>query len=201
METGTELNNCTNWEPKKLKFHFLSGLDSGACSVLMFVISPSLRCYCSASQQAWHRLTHGHLSYWSDTVARLQLLSRYISLHFCVWLIVPGFHLFSPHCTAALFLFPFCLSHSFSHCFTYALSPTFLTRILSCFCPSSSLRPSTSRSHTLVATLKTVVAMVTAMCCGNVKEPNPPRITSLFKRLNSFLLFPFDFRLLSVKTK
>lgn len=45
------------------KSHFLSGLESGACSVLMFVISPSLRCYCSASQQAWHRLTHGHLSY------------------------------------------------------------------------------------------------------------------------------------------
>lgn len=45
---------------------------------------------------------------------------------------------------------------------------------------SSSIRPSTSLSHTLVATLKTVVTMVTAMCCGNVKELHPPRITSLF---------------------
>ncbi len=47
-------------------------------------------------------------------------------------------------------------------------------------CLSSSLRPSTSLSHTLVATLKTVVTMVTAMCCGNVKELNTPKITSLF---------------------
>ncbi len=50
---------------------------------------------------------------------------------------------------------------------------------------SSSLRPSTSLSHTLVATLKTAVTMVTAMCCGNVKELNPPRITSLF---NAYIL-------------
>lgn len=37
METGTERENWTNWEAKELKSHFLSGLESGACSVLMFV--------------------------------------------------------------------------------------------------------------------------------------------------------------------
>lgn len=53
--------------------------------------------------------------------------------------------------------------------------------------PHSAL-PHLSLSHTLVATLKTVVTMVTAMCCGNVKEPNPPRMTSLF---NTYILSCF----------
>lgn len=76
-----------------MSFHsplFLRGLESGACSVLMFVISPSPRCYCSAYQQAWHRLTHGLLSYGAGTVARLQLLGGYHYLCFFVSLRDPA---------------------------------------------------------------------------------------------------------------
>lgn len=50
-------------ERLKRRNHFFNGLASGACSVPMFVISFTLRCYCSASQQAQYRLIHGHLSY------------------------------------------------------------------------------------------------------------------------------------------
>lgn len=67
----------------------------------------------------------------------------------------------------------------FSHIISY-----FLTSILSAFALSWSLILSPPLhiplSHTLVATFKTAVAMVTAMCCRNVKELNPHRITSLF---------------------
>lgn len=64
-----------------------------------------------------------------------------------------------------------------------SLLPTLLAGVLPSFSSlslhlRSSLRPSTSLARTPVATLKTAVAMVTAVCCGNVKEPNPPRINS-----------------------
>lgn len=117
---------------------------------------------------------------WSDTVARLQLLSGYLSLCFFV-----SFSVFS------VLLFIVLLSYLSFISASLTLPPiVFLTHYLPLSrlhpflflspCLSSSLRPSTSLSHTLVATLKTVVTMVTAMCCGNVKELNPPRITSLF---------------------
>lgn len=120
---------------------------------------------------------------WSDTVARLQLLSGYLSSVFLC--LAPCFSLFAPSLPIAL---PSCLSFISA---SLALPPiVFRTHylLLSRSHPflflsprlSSSLRPSTSLSHTLVATLKTAVTMVTAMCCGNVKELNPPRITSLF---------------------
>lgn len=136
--------------------------------------SPSLRCYCSASQQAWHRLTHGHISYGA---IQWPGCSCSVDTSLCVSLLL-GFapsplsylSFISAPLTLPLIVF---LTHylllSHLHPFLF-LSP----------CLSSSLRPSTSLSHTLVATLKTVVTMVTAMCCGNVKELNPPRITSLF---------------------
>lgn len=160
------------------KSHFLSGLESGACSVLMFVISPSLRCYCSASQQAWHRLTHGHLSYrviqWpgcscsEDASLCVSFFSRCCS--------VPPRPLILP-------VFQFSLPHSSSHCISRTLSPTFsLASSLLSLSRSLILSPPLHipLSHTLVATFKTAVAMVTAMCCRNVKELNPHRITSLF---------------------
>lgn len=82
---GLESRNVFSFPPL-----FLRGLESGACSVLMFVISPSPRCYCSASQQAWHRLTHGLLSCGAGTVARLQLLGGYHYLCFFVSLRDPA---------------------------------------------------------------------------------------------------------------
>lgn len=150
--------------------------------MLMFVISPSLRCYCSASQQVWHRLTHGRLSYGAIQWPGCSCL---VDTSLCVTLSLPlflGFGSFSPHCSPVL---PFFYISSFltlppvvflTHCLLLFHLHPFL-----CLSPHllSSLHPSTSLSHTLVATLKTVVTMVTAMCCGNVKEPNPPRITSL----------------------
>lgn len=75
---------------------------------------------------------------------------------------------------------------------SYTLSPAFSLTPFLVYLPlffSSSIRPSTSLSQTLVATLKTVVTMVTAMCCGNVKELFPPRITSLF---NTCFLYAFQ---------
>lgn len=109
-------------------------------------------------------------------------LSAFLCLAFCLLASPPCLLMAPPTCPPLLCS---CLSHSSSCCNSYTLSPTFpLASFLVCLSLSphllSSLHPSTSLSHTLVATLKTVVAMVTAMCCGNVKEPNPPRITSLF---------------------
>ena len=125
-------------------------------------LSFSLRCCCSASQQAWHRLIHGRLSYggWA-AAAQWTPLSVSVPRFFCVsWAMTPIAFL-----TRCLLLLPF-----------FCLSPHLLF----------SLRPCTSLSHTLVATLKTVVAMVTAMCCGNVKEPKPPGIASLFISLKFY---------------
>lgn len=116
---------------------------------------------------------------WSNTVARLQLLNGYPSLCFALFL---SFAL-SLFITLPCYLsFYFCLSLFLPLYFLHICS-YFLACILSCLSLRlpSSLRPYTSLSHTLVATLKTVVTMVTAMCCGNVKDLNPPRITSLFK--------------------
>lgn len=146
----------------------------------------SLRCYCSASQQAWHRLTHGHLSYgaiqWPgcSCSADTSLCVSLFRLLFLMLLHPPPPPLHSLQwsylslISASLTLPPIVFLthyHPLSHLHPF-LSPS--------RCLSSLLRPSTSLSHTLAATLKTVVTMVTAMCCGNVKEPNPPRITSLF---------------------
>lgn len=126
MEAGIELENWTNWEAKELKSHFLSGLESGACSVLMFVIAPSLRCYCSASQQAWHRLTHGHLSYGA---IQWPGCSCSVDTSLCFFVLLSVSQLCSPslRCSNVLPLFCFCLSlsHSSSHCISYTLSPTF----------------------------------------------------------------------------
>lgn len=184
-----------------MSFHsplFLRGLESGACSVLMFVISPSPRCYCSASQQAWHRLTHGLLSYGAGTVARLQLLGGYQYLCFFVSLRDPASLPPPPPPPPPVRVVPFFLHSSVSFsspcCFfslSRTLSPTFFCHPFLCVSLPhllSSHRPPShiSLSHILVATLKTVVAMATAMCCGNVKESNPPRITSLFLTLKFF---------------
>lgn len=118
--------------------------------MLMFVISPSPRCCCSAPQQAWHRLTRGHLcSCSADTslcsFASLCLSSVLLSLSlFICSPVVP----FLP-----LLPLPLVLPLYFVHVTSY-----FLARIFSPFPSrrlSSPLRPSTSLSHTLVATLKT----------------------------------------------
>lgn len=119
---------------------------------------------------------------WSNTVARLQLLNGYPSLCFFVSLSVSQFCSVSLHRSPVL---PFFLFLPLSLSPIVFLTHLFLLPRLHPFlslspCLPSSLRPYTSLSHTLVATLKTVVTMVTAMCCGNVKDLNPPRITSLF---------------------
>lgn len=185
MEAGIELENWTNWEAKELKSHFLSGLESGACSVLMFVISPlwdatavlpsrlgtgllmdiSLMERYSGQAAATQRMPLC-VSLFSFAASHLapSLLSPLLSLQ-CSYLSLIYASLTLPPIVFLTQYLPLSRSHPF-----LSLSP----------CLSSSLRPSTSLSHTLVATLKTVVTMVTAMCCGNVKEPNPPRITSLF---------------------
>lgn len=134
---------------------------------------------------------------WSDTVARLQLLCGYLSVcsslpHFLL-IALPSGPSFRP---LPLSLFPRCISYTLPP--TFHLHPFLSLSLSISISLLSSLRPSTILSHTLVATLKTVVTMVTAMCCGNVKELNSPRITSLFKSLNSSVLFLFDFQHLSL---
>lgn len=175
MEAGIRLEKWTNWEAE-ISF---SQWPWEWSMLSADVISPSLRCCCSASQQAWHRLTHGHLSYGAIQWPGCSWPSLFVSLsfsHFCSVSLDPSpVFLF-------FFFFRFCLSHSRSHRIAYTSSPTFLLAsfLVSLSPPVSHLHSATSLSHTLVATLKTEVAMVTTMCCGNVKELNPPRITSLF---------------------
>ena len=179
-------------EAKELKSHFLSGLESGACSVLMFVISPSLRCCCSAFPAGLAQAYSWTSLLWSDAQwPALQLLTGYIPLSLARLCLALRFFLsaFAPSQPVLPFFFFFFIPASLSFSlslslspivFSYTLSPTFS---LASFHPHSALPHlslSLSPSHTPVATLKTVVTMVTAMCCGNVKEPNPPRITSLF---------------------
>ena len=177
-------------EAKELKSHFLSGLESGACSVLMFVISPSLRCCCSAFPAGLAQAYSWTSLLWSDAQwPALQLLTGYIPLSLARLCLTLRFFLsaFAPSQPVLPFFFFFysCLSLFLS------LSLFLLLYFLTHYLPLSHLHPfiltppfhislSLSPSHTPVATLKTVVTMVTAMCCGNVKEPNPPRITSLF---------------------
>lgn len=147
--------------------------------MLMFVTSPSLRCYCSASQQAWHRLTHGHLSYvaiqWPGCSCSEDATLCLSPFHGFLLRLSP---LLSRRTCLSIRPLSLFLPLYFSHIISY-----FLTSILSGFplpLPYPHSAPFTSRSHTLVATFKAAVTMVTAMCCGNVKEPNPHRITSLF---------------------
>lgn len=126
-------------------------------------------------QQAWHRLTHGHLSYgviqWPGCSCSVDTSTLFHSLRFAL----------SPPVASVLPVFYSCCSHSFSLCISFTLSPTFslASSLVSLPCLSFSLHPSSSLSPTLVATLKTVVTMVTAMCCGNVRELNLHRITCL----------------------
>ena len=195
-------------EAKELKSHFLSGLESGACSVLMFVISASLRCCCSAfpaglaPAYSWTSLLRSDAQ-WPG----LQLLTGCIPLslaRLCLALrFFPfGFRSVSTR-PAFLFLFlppslslSLSLSRSSSYCIFLHTISHFLTCIL-----SSSLRPSTSLSLSLSLSLPHIFQLLPLrlwlpwrqLCAAETSKRRIHPGSLPCSTLNSSALLLFDF--------
>ena len=154
-------------EAKELKSHFLSGLESGACSVLMFVISPSLRCCCSAFPAGLAQAYSWTSLLWSDAQwPALQLLTGYIPLSLASLCLALRFFLsaFAPSQPVLPFFFfflflPLSLSLSLSLSFSYCIFLHIISHFLTCIL-SSSLRPSTSLSLSLSLSLPHILQLL-----------------------------------------